>query len=583
MRRAEVYFLELFTFACLFVALIAVSLIRIDMTDTPWHLATAKYAFAEGTFLTRNHFSYTYPDYPIFQQYPVYQILLYLIFEAFGWKGLSIFHCAAWVVIYLLWLKWAKPTSRQTTALSLAWLLGLLGFQRRMILRPDIISLFLLLLMLLVFDSYRKGKTYAAVAIVVIQFFFVNSHQLFPIGIGFQIVFLAHLFLVKNFGGRYGIAEVDATVPLLPLLLALGSSISACFLSPLGTNIVDVVSHTIGSLRHHKDHVLEFKPFFSDSYSLLLAIFSTCLGAVGVYRNRKVWQPFEVGLWILAAFILSAAIRGIAFYTMICVGLFGRSFTGVQFAGKEIQGKDQSGEIILRTFCSLLTLAIIVGIFYIKWVVPTRVLGGTQPGIGLAHGVWPYETIKFLKNHPPTGEMINLTWYSGNPLILELFPRHRVFVDPRFESYPRDFLLKAIEAGNSRQVLEELISEFQPDWMVLEIGRGSICKLAAELIKENAWVLVHADTVLLTLVRNLPKNDSYIAAHRLDPKDIAPQDFLDSETDLKALQALRMAGLYMAFGLKKKAEEMIWNAELVADRYVNVRSALNEFRKNNQR
>jgi hypothetical protein len=568
---------EHLSFGVVFLALIAASLIRINMTDSPWHLATAKFAFEEGNFLSQNHFSYTYPDYPTFQQYPIYQLILLLIFRAFGWEGLSIFHCIAWVVIYSLWLKWAKPDTRKMAALSLAWILALLGFQRRMILRPDIMSLFFFICILLVFDSYRKGKTWTAAVLVAMQFFLVNSHQLFPLGICFQIAFIIHLAIVKNFGGKYGVDESDAELPMLPLTFALSGSILVCYFSPLGMNIYTVSLHTASSLQHHTEHVQELTPFYSNTYSMLLAFFSTFLAVAGVYRRRNSWQPFEVGLWIIVAVILSAAIRGISLYTMVCIGIFGRSFTDACSVRTKPQGRDKAGELILRAFCASLSLAITVGIIYERWVTPARILGGTQPGIGLALGVWPYETTKFIRENPPPGEMINLSWYTGNPLIFDLYPQHRVFVDPRFESYPREFLLKAIEAERNRRVLEELICKYEPDWMILEIRLPHLRQLAVELIKENSWVLVHADTVLLTLIRNSPKNANYIVLHELNPQDIAPKDFLYSEPDLKALQEIRMAGLFADFGMKTESEEMIRNAELVADRYVSVRSELKVF------
>ena len=170
---------------------------------------------------------------------------------------------------------------------------------------------------------------------------------------------------------------------------------------------------------------------------------------------------------------------------------------------------------MFRAFCAVLTLLICCGIVYLRWGVQARSLGNAQPGIGKALGVWPDETIKFLKKTSPPGKMINLSWYSGNALIFELFPQYRVFVDPRFEAYPRKFILQVINAEKSREALESLISQFQPNWMVAEIRNPDVRKMAIELIRDKSWVLVHADTVLLTLVRNVSKNDNYIALHSI--------------------------------------------------------------------
>ena len=135
--------LENFAIGGIFISLIAISLIRIGMDDTPWHLSTAKYFFSEGHWPICNTFSYTYPDYPLYQQYPIYQTILYLTYRVGGWEGLSLLHCISWIGIFLLWLKWSNRDSRQMKFLSLVWVLSLIGFQTRMILRPDILSIFL--------------------------------------------------------------------------------------------------------------------------------------------------------------------------------------------------------------------------------------------------------------------------------------------------------------------------------------------------------------------------------------------------------------------------------------------------------
>jgi hypothetical protein len=79
LNRPELF--EYLAVTGLFLAVIALSLIRIDATDTPWHLATARYAFHEGHhWPLQNTFSYTHPEHPLYQQYPLYQTILYLVY-----------------------------------------------------------------------------------------------------------------------------------------------------------------------------------------------------------------------------------------------------------------------------------------------------------------------------------------------------------------------------------------------------------------------------------------------------------------------------------------------------------------------
>ena len=575
---------ENFAIGGIFLSLIAISLIRIGMDGTPWHLSTAKYAFSEGHWPISNTFSYTYPDYPLYQQYPIYQTILYFTYRAGGWEGLSLLNCILWIGIFLLWLKWTNRNSRQMKFLSLVWVLSLIAFQTRMILRPDILSILLLISLLHLFDLYRDGKKWAAVFFVFVQWGMVNSHQLFPLGLGFQVVFLIHLIIVKKYCGRYGVAESDSSLPLLPASLAMGGSVLVCFSTPLGTDIINLAGHTLGSLHYYSKHVQELAPFYSQEHSFMIVLFASVLGIIGVYQKRYHWQPFEIGLWIIASVVLSAGIRGVAFYVMVCIGIFGRSFEETDSL-KSVTGITDVGgkpvKFMFRAFCAVLVLFVSCGIVYLRWGVQARDLGNAQPGIGKALGVWPDETIKFLKKAPPPGKMINLSWYSGNALIFELFPQYRVFVDGRFEAYPHEFILQTIKAEKNRESLESLISQFQPGWMVAEVRNPDVRKIAIELIRDKSWVLVHADTVLLTLVRNVSNNDNYIALHRLNPENIDPNDFLTSEPDLQALQQLVMAELFRDLGLNSRSRQMIEAAESVAGRYGVVQNALEKFKKPN--
>ena len=114
--------------------------------------------------------------------------------------------------------------------------------------------------------------------------------------------------------------------------------------------------------------------------------------------------------------------------------------------------------------------------------------------------------------------------------------------------------------------------------MVAEIRNPDVRKIAIELIRDKSWVLVHPGTVLLTLVRNVSKNDNYIALHSIKLENIDPRDFLTSEPDLQALQQLVMAELFQDLGLNSRSRQMIKAAESVAGRYGIVKNALEKLK-----
>jgi hypothetical protein len=570
---------EYLAIGALLLALVSLSLVRIDATDTPWHLATARWAFSEGHWPVCNTFSYTHPDYPLYQQYPLYQSILYAAYLLASWEGLSLLLCVSWIAIFVLWVLWANAGSSRAPMLSLAWMLALLGFQQRMILRPDVMSIFLLIILLLLIDCYRKGCLWVSAAFIAVQWCWANSHQLFPLGLAVQSAFLLHLVAVRTLKGAHGVAQSDSTLPIWPIALAIAGSTLSCLAGPLGTELIRVPLLTARSLYYYGGEVYEFAPFYILPYQVLLVTAATVLAAIGVWKRRRSWQPFEVLLWLIGTVALSAAMRGISLYALVSVGIFCRSFAASEIAGDgSRQGNHhaQRAQLMFRIFCAGVTLLLCGVILHVRWVDPERILGGTQPGIGRALGVWPTESIKFLKENPPPGKMLNLTWYSGNPLIFELFPQHPVFVDPRFESYPKDFLLEAIEAAHKKETLARALLKYQPDWVVTEMQFPHTRKRAAELIKDGNWALVHADSVLLILVRDTPKNGAYISRHRINPPEIKPTDLLWSEPDLLALQRLRLAGLYTELELPAMAHEMLQEVKPEAKRYTAVRRALEE-------
>jgi len=580
---------------CVLLAAVAVYLTRIDLQDTPYHLATARLAFATGQWPVTNTFSWTYPDYTLYQQYPVYQTLLYAAYLAGGWEGMSILHCVVWVASFLLWMRWGGSW-RWACLLGPVWAFALLALQQRAMLRPDMVTIFLLACLLHAIDWYRQGRPWAAAAFVLIQWLLANAHQMFPLGLAVQGLFLAHLVLVRKGEGT--------RVPIWPAGLALAGSVLVCFLTPLGLEVVRVPLVTADSLASHREQVEEFMPFYRQPYTVGLVLVSAALAVTGLWLGRRRLLAFEVALWLLGAVLMLSAIRGVVFFVLLSVGLFarglgrwqaGRSSVGQAFqpdTSPERQQRDhpvacapglcQAGKPdlpqlgLLRTACVGATVGLSLFIIQGRWVAPIRHLGGVQPGLGRTLGAWPDQAIAFLKENPPLGRMMNLSFYSGNALVWGLYPEQPVFVDPRFETYPRPFLREAIVADRDEAAFARLLARYEPDYLVAEVRIPTLRKQLADLLRQRTWALVYADTNFLIAVHDTSANAGYLAAHRLEPEAIAPPDYLPGEPDLYGQQLVRVAGLFIDLGLPDKAVELVERARTLAQLYPAVRGALAE-------
>jgi hypothetical protein len=241
----------------------------------------------------------------------------------------------------------------------------------------------------------------------------------------------------------------------------------------------------------------------------------------------------------------------------------------------EATGSPAPGQLgLLRTAGVAAALGLSLFIIQGRWLAPNRKLEGVQPGLGRALGVWPDHAIAFLKENPPPGRMLNLSFYSGNALVWGLYPEQRVFVDPRFETYPRPFLREAVAADRDEAIFDRLLTRYEPGWLVVEVRLPFLRQRLAELLRRQTWALVYADTNFVIAVRDTPANADYLAAHRLWPDAIAPPDYLPGEPDLYGQQLVRVAGLFLDLDLPEKARELADHARQQAGHYPAVRDAL---------
>jgi len=514
-------------FTAVLIAALAFGLIRQPCNDIGWHLATARVALETGHWPITNTFSHTHPAYPLDQQYPLFQTVLYAAFQVGGWPGLSLLNAAGWLAVFLLLMRWGhvgnsqEPWWRSAARLHLPWMIALLALQRRMILRPDMFSMLFLACELLVIDQYLRRRRWWIALLPLIHCAWVNSHQLFPLSFAVQALLIIHLLL--SCWGKFNIDTHHRAAPIAPATLALLASLAATFFNPLGAGVFRVLANTSGSLAHHRGDVQEFAYLWQRPWELQIALACAALAAVALWRMRRRWSPLEVGLWCGTLVMTLGAVRGLVFFGPISVALLAR------------RQKRSDSPTLLRGAAVALTLFLAGNVVFHRWISPPSALGGTQPGLGQSRGDWPHAAVAFLRANPPPGDMLNLPWSLGSPLIWEL-PTSRVFVDARLEAYPRDFLVDCMAAERDDATLDRLITAYQPTWIIANHrdadGRARIVQLCAA----GGWSFVHADSLTVVLVQETPQTQQYLLSRRMLPEQFAALDLVDEPAELRALQ-----------------------------------------------
>ena len=544
------------------VAFCALGLIRMACNDITWHLATARLVQQTGHWPTVNTFSHTYPDYPLFQQYPLFQMLVYKTFCVGGWRALTVLNCAGWLAVLLVFVRWAGSW-RLGAVLHLPWMIGVMALQRRMILRPDMLSALGLGLLLVCMDRYRvTGRWWWCAPIPAIHLLWANAHQLFPLGLAVQVLLIVHVIVARRGWGQ--LDRCDATLSIALLAAALVLSVVACLATPLGTRIIEVAAHTGGSLAYHRNDVQEFARVWSQPVELRLAILCLFFGLWACWRLRRRLPVFEVGLWLATLVMTLAAVRGLMFFGLVSIALFGRSLgdrhalprSARDRAGRTTASPRRAVAPMLRWAMASLTLVFAARAVLYRWVEPPLALGGTQPGLGRSIGDWPDRAIAFLKASPPPGRMMNMPWSLADALIWSL-PEVPVFVDPRLESYPRDFLVDCMASYKSDAVLDRLIGDYDITWIIASHRNTDVRERTARLVESGTWLPVYADTGWWILVKKTPDTRAYIRGHPVVLADLDPPDLVPRPAVLRARQRICFADLLGRMGLTERAAAQI--------------------------
>jgi hypothetical protein len=520
--------LERAAWALLALAVPLQTLLRIQPFDVPWHLATARLAETLGHWPTENTFSFTFPHHPIYQQYPVFQRLLYAIFRLGSWEALSVFIAVGYTAILVLFLRWGGGL-RRAALFHLPWMLVVVSFHTRAAARPDILSLLFLATLLLLIDAYRGGRRLAMLAVPALHWLWVNGHQLFPFSFVVQGLFLAHLVLVRL--PLPFLDRADRALPLWPPLAALAASAGLTLLGPLGPRVVEVLAHTAGSLASHRGDVEELARLWTEPVWLALALLMAAAVLVALVRGRRALNAFEVGVWLFGCALAVSAVRGLVYYMLISAAVLQRTLL------RQPPAPPAVSPFLRRTFRALAAAATFVLLLTVaKNRLLARSYGQTviQLGVGRTVGNWPDAAIARLRADPPPGPMMNLPWSLANALIW-YWPERKVFVDPRFESYPRDFLVDALRSVHDDAVLDRVLGEHGIQWILGEHCGSPAAGRLAPLLASGEWQPVYADSLVVALVRRSAATEGYRAAHAFAPSP-DPPDLASGPPALRARQ-----------------------------------------------
>jgi len=464
------------------------ALTPVDAYDFWWHLRAGQLVATQG-IPTTQIFAWTLPaEQPYVYATWLGECLFYLLYD-FGGLRLPVFarNLLATLAFGVVGLE-ARRRSGSWRLAALALLLAGLMSSNNLSARTQSWSWLPFTLFVLLLGAYtaRQVGPRALVALPLLMLFWVNAHGAFVLGLALIVLFAVGETLRRLLKHSGALRWRE----LRPLYVALGATLAATLLNPVGVGIFAYVARLLTDAPSQQ-LVMEWQPPTSESFqgrvffaSLLLL---TAVWALG--RRRPTLS--EVLLVCAFAWLALGGMRYLVWFGMAAMPLLAQSL-GLSQEQPTSARPNSRGRLI--NLLPLLLMAALLGLLQ-PWTKPLGLLPPaynalfvTVEGVpGLFANNTPAAATEFLRANPG-GRLFNEMGY-GSYLIWAL-PEQQVFIDPRVELYSFEHWQDYSAIGEARDY-QRLLARYGADRILL--SRALQAELAAALARDPAWVQEYQD------------------------------------------------------------------------------------------
>lgn len=464
--------------------------------------------FSKTALLHTNFFSTTYPDFPFVNHHWGSGIILYLLYIAFGFSGLSLAYGACLIAAFLLLFATLRrqPINPSIAALTSLFLIPLIA--ERTEIRPEVISYLLIAVFIFILYRYRHGQLSRKFLYILpaLELLWANMH----------IYFIFGPFIIGAFFFEIMVAESGQRrrEHLTQLGIVLGLSGLATLLTPYGLAgaiYPFTIFRNYGYLIAENQSIAFLERISFVNPNFLWYKIATVLGFVSsllVFIRQK--KKYPIALLIIAtAFSVIAflGIRSLSVYGLVLLPLLIYNFSALFEWWQSRIPQELRPMMVGLCLC---ILCISIGTHF-----SNRLPWNPGYGIGLLPGV--LDSSNFVKTHNIRGPIFN-NYDIGSYLVFTLFPTERPFVDNRPEAYPASFFNDVyIPAQQSNDVWHRVENEYH--FNVIYFYHLDMTPWAQEFmiarITDPEWAPVYADAYTIIFLKRTAENQPVIAEYEI--------------------------------------------------------------------
>jgi hypothetical protein len=450
--------------------------------DWGWHYRYGEYLWTHGRILRHDIFSWTMAGYEWVNHSWLFDPLLYALFNATSFWGLSLAAALIGLAAFHLGIRRAGLPLVPTALLAL----GFTALTREALLQGLRTQVVALLLFGILMDVLLAARTDARRYWVLPPLFalWANLHGSFPLGLGLVAVFVVCDFVIPQVMPGRGRRPPRA----LPAALAL--SVAATLLNPFTYRVYEE------AVRHFSNpmltKVIEWRrPEHAGLQGIVMALY-TALLAWGVYaRGRRRFDPalFAAGLVVLALALRTS--RHGPVFAVVTLPLAALALKDAVAAWRPLRWK--AGAAVLGLV--VIVAAAATPAKMVQW----RLVQESSFAAYATWGTCPEGLAAFLERHPPRGRGFN--FYDWGGFLIGRGVQSPLFIDGRMHLWerPRDRYRPMADydliyyAGD-----EERFEYYRFDWVIVP----RVSPLAQRLFAQpGVWRAAYADPLAAYFVR----------------------------------------------------------------------------------
>jgi hypothetical protein len=448
----------------------ATGLAKLSDNSFFWHLRTGEYILDHG-IPHHDVFSYTAPGTKWVAQSWLAEVTYALLYRSVGGFGIRLFVGLVGAGIGILTYRLALRLVRDRLVACGLTVAALAGIYTVWSERPLLVGVLFLLVLLWVVEVPESivGR-HPLVVIPVLMWLWANTHGTYELGFA---------YLGLHLLGRW----LDGARPWCGrerrLLTGAAIAFALVFVNPYG---IELVTFPIDLLSRGDilSHIVEWQsPDFRQAWGVALALWIVVyLVALARGRHRVTRRDLVVTVPMLLLALW--ATRNVAIAPLIGLPVVARAFARDAEKPSELRGT-----LVAAAVTVLALVALVMGY-----------QASTEKTFDFA--TYPVASMKYVQQHGLLGRHLLTTDAAAGYVILEHYPEQKVFIDDRYDMYPRSVIFDYFTLTGGRPGWSKVLDRYDVD--VIVWGKNS--NLAALLDQSPGWRRVHRDATDAVWVRS---------------------------------------------------------------------------------